>query len=238
MKHPFAICALLFGVMNPLMAEPAAWPTAPQKDSTKKVTVPVSIIKSADESTSASSTAKSRKASAKLKQGTAKSATANKPAPSNGQNAQAKQPQTVVDFMQPPTWADPEFNNKKASTLPDFMQSPEWSLKPDASKKAERDGMTSYGSPVVGDDRSASANWLLPSAPISPATNYNPVPEPARRFDLGWSASKFGDGLPAWRQNTPSLDTPFMRMQRNQNEYQNARDNLEKLYQRWAPPKK
>ncbi len=239
MKRQIAIFALLLLFSHAITAEPAAWPDLMNEEETKKstkVVVPKSAISKKD---SASKRTKSEKAKVVAKPAVDRSTRASDASRPDAVKAKESRPTGVVDFMQPPVWADANYGQPVDNTLPGFMQPDNLNPKPKEDQLAgSRQKDDTSGSSMFSDKGSTSPAWMKPSKAAATAPDYTQNLSATRKLDLGWSTPKFGDTLPGWRMNTPSLDTPYMRVQRSQNDYQQARDSLEQLYQRWAPVKK
>ena len=239
MKRQIAIFALLLLFSHAITAEPAAWPDlTKEEDANKaaKVVVPKSAI---SKKTTESKRTKPKKTKKVPKPVAAKSARSSDHAVREDVNAKESRPPGVVDFMQPPVWADANYGQPVENTLPGFMQPGNLNLKHTENRSVglrQKDD-TSRSSKFF-DKGSTSSAWMQPSNAAATAPDYTQNLYATRKLDLGWSTPKFGAALPGWRMNNPRLDTPYMRVQRSQNDYQQARDSLEQLYQRWAPVKK
>ncbi|MHB1459767.1 MAG: hypothetical protein ACYC1M_00585 [Armatimonadota bacterium] len=239
MKRQIAIFALLLLFSAAMIAEPAAWPSMKKPEDTQSAAKDKAASGGVSKKDTATTSTKPKKAKAVVKPTVdrfRRSPDAQKP--DLAKTTPDLSP-GVADFMQPPVWADPNYGKPVENTLPGFMQPDVFNPKPSDKQTADaRHKADTLGSSMLSDMNSTSPAWMLPSKTATTAPDYTQSLAPLRKLDLGWSAPKFGDGLPGWRMNTPSLDTPYMRVQRSQNDYQQARDSLEQLYQRWAPVKK
>ncbi len=239
MKRQIIIFALLLLLSTAITAEPAAWPSLKKPEDSKSAAKDKAATGSMSKKDTATTSAKPKKAKAVVKptednrRSLVDAPKANQVKPVPGQSP------GVVDFMQPPVWADPNYGKPVENTLPGFMQ-PDI-LNPKTSERQSTDARQkadTLGSSIFFDKTGPSPAWMLPSTSASTTPDYTQSLTPSRKLDLGWSSPKLSDGLPGWRMNTPSLDTPNMRILRSQNDYQQGRDSLEQLYQRWAPVKK
>lgn len=222
-----------------MTAEPVAWPSLKKPEDTKSAAKDKAATGGIPKKDTGTTSTKPKKAKAIAKPPVDKAWRATGTAEANQLKPVPGQSPGVADFMQLPVWADPNYGKPVDNALPGFMGpdvfNPKHSEKQaaDARHKAE-----TLGSSMFSDKVSPSPAWMQPSTSASTTPDYTQSLAPSRKLDLGWSIPKLSDGLPGWRLNTPSLDTPTMHVQRSQNDYQQARDSLEQLYQRWAPVKK